>query len=196
MTHNITTSLMLPTMMSIGVFFIAIHLSSFIRHLISNEIIDIEETNFEILKWEDEYHVFLSQSKVLFDEDDKARKKQLLLELTKLLLKKCKAEIHETPIRQGIFNFEQMYTKDRQETFDQLNKNYNWPKSMDMTHVKRFVEKEFRSAYISKFLRQYLRLKFDKGHTKGFTTNFTVNESIELLKMFVEFPKMEDFRKI
>jgi hypothetical protein len=194
MTHNITTSLMLPTMMSIGVFFIAIHLSSFIRHLISNEIIDIEETNFEILKWEDEYHDFLSQSKVLFDEADKARKKQLLLELTKLLLKKCKAEIYETPIRKGNFNFEEMYTKDRQETFAQLNKNYNWPKSIDMTQIKRFVEKEFRSAYISKFLLQYLRFKFDKVHARGFTTNFTVNESIELLKMFVEFPKLEDFR--
>ena len=58
--------------------------------------------------------------------------------------------------------------------------------------LKRFLKNEFRSAYISKLLFQYLRLKFDH---KSLTTNFTINESIQLLKMFVEFPKPEDYRK-
>ena len=111
-----------------------------------------------------------------------------------MLLKKCKAEIYELPLRKGSFDFETMYKKHRQETFAELNKNYDWPMSMDMTLVKRFVEKEFRSAYISKFLLQYLSFKFDKGQSKGFTTNFTINETIELLQMFVEFPKPKDFR--
>ena len=194
-THDFTSSLVLPTMMSIGIFLIAIHLCSFIRHLISDEVIDVEESNFEILKWEDEYNLFLHQDKVLYDENDKARKKQLLIELKKLLLKKCKADTYETPLRRGSFDFEKMYKKDRKETFSQLNKNYNWPESMDMSKIKSFVEMEFRSAYISKFLLQYLRFKFDKEQTEGFTTNFTINESIKLLQMFVEFPKQQDFRK-
>ena len=152
MTHDITSYLVLPTMMSIGVFLIAINLSSFIRPLISDAVIDMEESNFEILKWEDEYYLYLRQDKVLYDERDKFRKKQLLIELKKLLLKKCKAEIYETPLRRGSFNFEEMYKIHRKETFDQLNKNYSWPKPMDMANVNRFVEKEFRSSYISKFL--------------------------------------------
>ena len=189
--HNITTSLVLPTMMSVGVFLVTIHLSTFIRRIISNEVIEIEESNFEILKWEDEYHQFLRQDKVLFDENDKSRKKQLLIELKKLLLKKCKIELHEESLKQGNFNFEEMYKKVRKETFNQLSRNYNWPNSIDMKQVKRFVEKEFRPAFISKLLLQFLQLKFDN---KSKTTNFTVNESIQLLKMFVEFPKPEDFR--
>ena len=189
MSHFITSTLVLPTMMSVGVFLVVIHLSSIIRRIISDEIIEQEESNFEILKWADEYPQFLSQDKVLFDESDKARKKQLLIELKKLLLKKCKVEIHK--LEQGNFNFEEMYRTDRKETFEQLNRNYNWP-SEDMSQVDRFLKNEFRSAYISKLLFQYLRLKFDH---KSLTTNFTINESIQLLKMFVEFPKPEDYRK-
>ena len=189
MSHFITSTLVLPTMMSVGVFLVVTHLSSIIRRIISDEVIEQEESNFEILKWADEYPQFLSQDKVLFDESDKARKKQLLIELKKLLLKKCKVEIHK--LEQGNFNFEEMYRTDRKETFEQLNINYNWP-SEDMSQVKRFLKNEFRSAYISKLLFQYLRLKFDH---KSLTTNFTINESIQLLKMFVEFPKPEDYRK-
>lgn len=189
MSHFITSTLVLPTMMSVGVFLVVTHLSSIIRRIISDEVIEQEESNFEILKWADEYPQFLSQDKVLFDESDKARKKQLLIELMKLLLKKCKVEIHK--LEQGNFNFEEMYRTDRKETFEQLNINYNWP-SEDMSQVKRFLKNEFRSAYISKLLFQYLRLKFDH---KNQTTNFTINESIQLLKMLVEFPKPEDYRK-
>jgi len=189
MSHFITSTLVLPTMMSVGVFLVVTHLSSIIRRIISDEVIEQEESNFEILKWADEYPQFLSQDKVLFDESDKARKKQLLIELMKLLLKKCKVEIHK--LEQGNFNFEEMYRTDRKETFKQLNRNYNWP-NVDMSQVKRFLKNEFRSAYISKLLFQYLRLKFDH---KSLTTNFTINESIQLLKMFVEFPKPEDYRK-
>ena len=190
MSHFITSTLVLPTMMSVGVFLVVTHLSSIIRRIISDEVIEQEESNFEILKWADEYPQFLSQDKVLFDESDKARKKQLLIELMKLLLKKCKVEIHK--LEQGNFNFEEMYRTDRKETFKQLNRNYNWPNDVDMSQVKRFLKNEFRSAYISKLLFQYLRLKFDH---KSQTTNFTINESIQLLKMLVEFPKPEDYRK-